>query len=69
MTGDFVLVKPTMCSDLGALPERPVSIHTFITIVFTERAYLFPVFIYKLKVFSFTALGDNLKTSRRPQKS
>lgn len=49
------------CVVIGALPERLVSIHTVVTIVFAERRYPFHLFIYTLKVFSFTALADNLK--------
>lgn len=49
------------CVVIGALPERLDSIHTFVTIVFAERGDPFPLFIYALKVFSFTALADNLK--------
>ena len=49
------------CVVIWALPEKPVSIHTFVTIVFAERGYPFGLFIYTLKVFSFTALADNLK--------
>lgn len=49
------------CVVIGALPERLVSIHTFLTLVFAEGGYPFHLFICTLKVFSFTALADNLK--------
>lgn len=53
--GDFVLVKPTVCSDLEALPKRLLPIHPLL--VFAQRGYLFPLSIYTLKVFSFNALA------------
>lgn len=46
---------------IGALPERPVSIRTFVNIAFAERGDPFHLFICTLKVFSFAARADNLK--------
>lgn len=65
-TGAFVLVKPTVCSDLGALPKRLVPIHTCVTVVFAERGYLFPLSIYTLKVFSFAALAGEHREDLGP---